>query len=443
MTRKTRTKLIIAGVAVCVLVAGLLVWKPWRMLHWTAQERYAPFTCALYKWGESDQSFSFFAVPRIVSSLARAGEFEKALDFAARSRRHQAHVYADILYYVGTEMEPQLHTQVLFKLFFAALVSGPFVPPEETDDYWHTALPITMLTLAGRLFAQESLPDLARTCFIVAEHRTRLLPPLLQYFHFSEIGFGYIVLGEEKTGQRFLENAEQVATHPAYKTSPCELWRTLGYGAAEAGLQEYLDRYLEKDIAYHKTRGEEIEGFNASLWAKAYMSLRNVDKALELARRDQNGWSRVRDLCDIADIMVDNGDTSGALKLAAEIDSDLMTNTELPHLRVKATARFALLLARLGENTSARTVLVQADKLMESSEFKEWKWNDTAVANVATAWCRIGECQRAFEMLDGADDDENVLDALLDIFIDTYKREYEFTGNELDAMMKLCPEVDL
>jgi hypothetical protein len=439
---RNRTRLVIAGVVLSTLVTGLLIWKPWRLFHWTAQERFAPFTCALYKWGESEQSFSGFAVPRIVASLARAGEIEKALDFAARSRRHQAHAYADILLYVGAEMDPALRRQVLFKLFFAALAAGPFVAPEGKVESWRSAVPITMLTVAGQMFAQENLPHFARACFIVAERRARLLPPALRHFHFSNIGFGYILLGEKETGQTFLDEAERAAMDPSSRMTRCELWRSLGLAAAEAGLQEYLDSYLEKDRVHHQTKGESIEGFGAALWAGAYIKLRNVDGALDLARRNENKSSRIRDLCDIADIMLDNGDETGARKLAAEIDVVVMNNNGLLNWRADAAARFAQLLARIGEDANARKILEQAETWLADPELEK-SGKDGALADVAAAWCRIGECGKAFELLKSVEDDEDAVFALLDIFVDTYSRKHEFSGEELDAMVKLCPEVDL
>ena len=442
MTYKNRTRLAYVCIVLSLLATSLVFLRPWRMLPGMDRESIAPFTCAVNVWAESGQSFSPFVRPRIVSSLARVGEVEKALEFAEEMPIgiSRAHAYFDILFFVGSEIEPELRREVLLSLFFAAFFSGPFVPAHDSDEVLQGSMAITMLSFAGRSLAQEGLPHLALTSLRLAEDRIQLLPSRRHRFLLPQVAFGHIVLGDVDKGERLLSSAERLIGADPDGPSLCFVWRSIASVAAQAGLTEYVDRYLEKDEDYHRSREERIEGFGASLWATDYIELGDVDRALAMARRNDNTSSRVQDLCNIAGLLLDDGDERGARGLVPEIQSLVTRNQELLNWRAEAAARCVDLLARLEENATARRILALAEEWLADPELKRSRRED-ALAEVAAAYCRIGECRKAFELLQGVEDDEDVVIALLDIFVHTQKRGRKFAEEELDALGKLCPDV--
>ena len=401
---------------------------------------FAPLACAAYVWRESDQGFFFPVLPLMVSTLAGVGETRRALEFADNIKHvnTKAMAYLELLSQLGG---PEEQKEVLFRLFSLLVAAGPFVPVQRESETRAASRNISVLATTGQFFARVGLPTFAGVCLELSEQRAGLMPSISHYFLLSEIAMGYALLGDDSECERLLGLAMAAIESSEEWKSRTVMFSGMAGAAAWAGLAKYVDRIVEIDEKRLRGKGEKLDGYGASLYADSYIRLSAVDKALDMARRNENTSSRVRDLSDIADIMLDNGDEEGARKLAAEIEPAVLTNDELLNWRAEAAARFSQLLARLGEDASARKILVQAEEWVADPKLKQRR-KDDALADVAAAWCRLGECRKAFELLEGVEDDEDVVGALLKIFGSAHEGRHEFTQEELDAMLKLCPSAD-
>lgn len=401
---------------------------------------WSPLACAGYVWKKADKQDRRNGLFRTINALASVGETRHALRFAdsLSHARSKASAYLDILDHLATPKEKKA---VLFRLFNLLVPAGPFTPVEAGDEGVDAALIVSSLAITGRGFALVGLPRFARVSFELSEQRVDFLPNP-PYLPLSLIAVGYSLLGDESNYERLLGLALGAVEQASERMPRGVMLEGVAGAAAPWGMAEHVDRIIEIDEKRLRAKEEELDGYGASLYANTYIRLKAVDKALAMARRCETTEPRVDDLCDIADIMLDNEDEAGARKLAAEMEPALLSDDGFLRSRIEATARFALLLARLGELVTARIHLLKAEEWLAVPTLKQ-RYRDKAQSDVAVAWCRIGECPRAFELLASVDDDEDVVVALLDIFVDTYKRKYEFSGDELDAMVKLCPGVDL
>jgi hypothetical protein len=404
--------------------------------------KYMSLVCAVTVWKAAGSPRRLLVAEQLIASMAQAGDCDGAISWARTSARELGPGVGLLtaMEYCRAKLTTTARRLALFRALGSFVLQYPLQPEgDEASHTWHQ-MGITGLAVLARHFVREGFPTLAWACLALAELKSASLQEAIRSMLLTSISFGHALLGNPQKSRELQDLAMKLSRGAPQHLSRTTLMLMNTRLAAEPGLQDAVQRQLELDKERLRSEGKESADYPDHLWSEAFLAAGDSERAIELARRNPRATSRLKDLCAVAEALLDAGETAKAQALLPELQEAVGQPGGSVESRVEAATAFVRVLSRLGELERAWELWQQALDTLVGSDLDDRRKADE-LANLAVASCRLGDYRRGFELLASVTRHQKVVDALLEVFVLTRQTDHVLTEEEQASMKILCPEM--